>query len=244
MATNGIRSATDGRCWDAEPGNDPGLPFRLTLAWSLAGGLGVEMVLVVAVILRGTGDMMHAHPVVATLYFGVGAAVGFLHGGVLSVVGRPKGMSVRRALKGIACAALAWAVLAIPTWGAALGISLTSPALSSGHTGLALLAAAGWGGALCIGSWALLEMMEGLAHALDRWPGRRPGIVLITMVFMAMLTFCMSARPEIWFTDLRVTAVGALFLSLGATVWLGIPLVVLMLAALHPKASIQQARQG
>jgi hypothetical protein len=213
--------------------SNTGLPCRVALACGIAGGLGAEMVVVGAAAARGEGAMAAADPVVTTLCFGVGAGLGLLHGMLLGYIGRPQGMSPIAALRGIGLGGVTLLLLALPAWVVALWVSLTFPALGEGRVGLSLLAMAGWGVSLCVGIWAIEEVLAAVGHAVQRWPERRPGLVLIAVTFASTLTACALVRPEIWFTDLRVTRVGAIFLGAGATIWLGIPAIALGLRVLR-----------
>jgi hypothetical protein len=91
----------------------------------------------------------------------------------------------------------------------------------------------GWLVFLALGAWATVEGLEGLRGAMIRWPERRPGVPLVLTVFVTLLALFVWRRPEIWFTDLRVSALGAAFLALGATVWIALPVVVFVLHFLH-----------
>ena len=84
---------------------DEGLPFRIALSWCLAAGLGIEVLFMAGGILTNSGRMIAVDPLVPTLLFVVGAALGFVHGALLGVAGRPPRMSVAVSLRGIVLAA-------------------------------------------------------------------------------------------------------------------------------------------
>ena len=211
---------------------DPGLPGRLALSWSIAGGLTMEVALVAAAFLSGTPDAP-ALPFTAGMFFVTGAAGGFLHGALVGIAGRPPYVRLRVAWRAVVAGAL-WAIPCLMVgWVAALWISMTSVALALGRIGMIAAVVAGWIACMVACSWALLEAKDGLAHAMRRWPERRPGGPLVVATFSALVVLFVWYRPEIWFTDLRVSVLGALILSVGATVWIVLPVIVLVLHLLH-----------
>ncbi|MEJ2539018.1 MAG: hypothetical protein P8188_03365 [Gemmatimonadota bacterium] len=211
---------------------DEGLAGRIALSWALAGGLGLEAILVVTTVVSGAAESA-LDVFTATLIFTVGAGGGFIHGALLGLTGRPQGVSVGRALRGIEVAAFAALPLGIFAWMAALWISLTGSSLAGGDRSMLLMAAAGWGIFLTLAVWGLAEGIAGLGHALERWPERRPGVILVLALFLTLLVAFLRVRPEIWFTDLRVSELGAVLLAVGATVWIGIPVVGVVLNRVH-----------
>ena len=211
---------------------DAGLAGRLALSWSLAGGLSMEVVLVTAAFLSGNPDAPSL-PFTATFFFVVGAAGGFLHGALVGIAGRAPQVQLSEAFRGVEAAGL-WA---IPTllmgWVAALWISMTSVAVALAQVGMILMVLAGWVACLLACSWALMEAQKGLRYAMQRWPERRPGGPLVAIIFATLVVTFVWYRPEIWFTDLQVSAVGALVLAFGATVWIALPATVFVLHFLH-----------
>lgn len=211
---------------------DRGLSGRLALSWSIAGGLTMEVALVAASFLSGSPDAP-ALPFTASLFFAMGAAGGFLHGALVGIAGRPPYVRLGVAWRAVAAGAL-WAIpFLLVGWVAALWISMTSVALALGRIGMIATAVAGWVACMVACSWALLEAKDGLTHAMRRWPERRPGGPLVVATFSALVVMFVWFRPEIWFTDLRVSVVGALILAVGATVWIVLPVTVLVLHLLH-----------
>ncbi len=211
---------------------DEGLAGRLALSWSLAGGLSMVAVLVAATSLSGAPTSA-ADPVAATLFFVAGVVGGFVHGALVGVAGRPEGVPLTAAIRGIEFAAFAALPLGAVAWGAALWISMTATSMSSGRPTLLAATAVGW--LILVGSlaWAAAEGVAGLRCAMIRWPERRPGVPLVLLVFATLLVAFILWQPEIWFTDLRVSRLGAAFLALGATVWIALPIVVFVLHFLH-----------
>lgn len=172
-------------------------------------------------------------PFTATAFFVVGAAGGFLHGALVGVAGRPPEVELQRAFVGIEVAAFAAIPLVVACWIGAIWISMTAMAFNAGQTGMVLGAGAGWLLALGVGLWAAVEGLAGFRWALKRWPERRPGLPLVILTFALLLVVFVTRRPEIWFTDVRVSTLGAVILSLGATVWIALPLLGVTLHFLH-----------
>lgn len=211
---------------------DAGLAGRLALSWSLAGGLSMEVVLVAAAFLSGNPDAPSV-PFTATLFFVLGAAGGFFHGALVGVAGRAPNVQLSESFRGVEAAAF-WAIpVLLIGWVAALWISMTSVAVALAQVGMIFSVLVGWIACLVACSWALLEAQKGLAYAMQRWPERRPGGPLVAVTFATLVVTFVWYRPEIWFTDLRVSVVGALVLALGATVWIALPTTVFILHFLH-----------
>ena len=205
---------------------EPGLAGRVALSWALAGGLTMEAILVLAAILSGTRAAT-SDPLAATFFFLVGVVGGFVHGALVGVVGRPDHVPLARAVRSVERSAVVTVPFAVLTWGAALWIALTSTGVGRGRLDLLIAMAAGWvilAGAVI---WALREGRCALRHTLTRWPlGRRGGFLLGAVSASLMVSFILW-RPEIWFTDVRTTPLGAAILALGVTVWFALPVVVL-----------------
>ncbi len=211
---------------------DDGLPGRIALSWSLAGGLSMEAVLVAARVLSGSPEAA-ADPLTVTLFFLMGAVGGFVHGALVGVAGRTLDVTLPAALRGIEAAAVTAVLLGVGAWGAALWISLTPTAVAGGRPGFVAATGIGWLVFLGLGAWAAVEGLAGLRGAMVRWPERRPGMAVVLTVFVTLLALFVWRRPEIWFTDLRVSALGAAFLALGVTVWIALPVVIFLLHLLR-----------
>ncbi len=176
-------------------------------------------------------------PLTSTLFFVMGAAGGFTHGVLVGIAGRATGVRLSQALRGVEAGVL-WAVPTLLVgWVAALWISMTSLALTFTRPSLLLVVIAGW--TVCILScvWALAEARAGLRYAMMRWPERRPGAPLVAITFVVLMVAFLWQRPELWFTDLRVSGLGAVVLAAGATFWIALPAEVLVLHLLHQWAS-------
>ncbi|HSM07209.1 MAG TPA: hypothetical protein VK858_21455 [Longimicrobiales bacterium] len=192
----------------------------------------MEAVLVAAAMVSDSPNAA-ADPVAATLFFVAGVIGGFVHGALVGVAGRPRAVPLSTAIRGIEFAAVAMIPVGVVAWGAALWISMTATSMASGRTTLMAATAVGWLVLLASLAWAAAEGAAGLRCAMVRWPERRPGVPLVLLVFVTLLIAFVLWQPELWFTDLRVSPLGAAFLALGATVWIALPLVVFVLHFLH-----------
>lgn len=211
---------------------DSGLCGRIALSWALAGGLSMEALLVLAAFLSGAPDAPSL-PFTASLFFLVGAVGGFVHGVLVGIAGRSTGVCLGEALRGVEAGAI-WAIpVLFAGWVAALWISMTSLAVALARPAMVTMVAVGWLACLAACIWALAEARAGLRNAVERWPERRPGVPLVVMTFAILVVAFLWLRPEIWFTDLRVSAVGALVLAAGATIWIALPIEVFVLHLLH-----------
>ena len=112
-----------------------------------------------------------------------------------------------------------------------------SASIISGEIGMQLGAVAGWTGALLVCAWAAWEGWRSLARAFERWPERRAGtLIMLGILAILGLSFFLN-RPVIWGTDLQVRGMGAIILALGATIWIGLPVVLGTLHVVHKLAT-------
>ena len=221
----------------------PGLPGRVALSWALAGGLTMEAILVVAALMSGVRAAT-SDPLAATVFFLVGVVGGFVHGGLVGVVGRADDVSLRRALLSVERAALATVPLSVLTWGAALWISLTGTEAARGRPGLLLAVGVGWVTLAGVGIWALREGGAALRHTLVRWPMGPGGAAVLGLVSVVLVISFVWWRPEIWFTDVRTTPLGAAMLALGVTIWFALPLLALGIHLLHRRDRTRATSAG
>lgn len=208
-----------------------GLAGRVALSWSLAGGFSAGGFLLILSAAMGGGS--GAGILITSVFFAVGAVAGFVHGGILGLASRPAGVSYASSVRGIEWAAL-WAIpTLLAAWVATLWLALTTAALTTGRFSIMVGAAIGWTAGLVSLAWAAAEGRAAVVHALRRWPERRPGSALVSLTFAILLVAFVATRPEIWWTDLAVSGLGAVFLAVGATFWIVIPVVVVALHFLH-----------
>jgi hypothetical protein len=197
----------------------------------MAGGVGFGGFFVALLLLMGQVSATFA-PQLTAIFFVGGAAAGLVHGALLGYVGRESCRS-RATTVAALVAGLPWVLPALmASWVVATWITLIS-ALSSAPGALRVAGVAlGWlaGAAMC--AWAGMEGLGALRRAYTRWPEYRVGTLITGGVFVALAVIFVTERPELWFTDVRVTGIGAVILALGATVWIGLPATVLVLRAL------------
>jgi hypothetical protein len=163
----------------------------------------------------------------------VGAAAGFVHGSALAYLGRPPGMKTSAVLADIARGAiwslpvLAFALILAPIIALGPAAVVTRQPLLIGAAAIAAMF-----GALTL-AWAIAEGWRAARQATDRWPEHRWGLPLVFATLALLLILFETQRPAIWWTDIRVTYLGAVLLALGATLWLAIPVEYAGLHFLH-----------
>ncbi|HSJ25073.1 MAG TPA: hypothetical protein VK929_10415 [Longimicrobiales bacterium] len=217
---------------------DVGLPGRVVVSWTVAGGLAVGGFLVGGMMLAGKLSGSGLLLAAGALYI-IGGLLGFGHGAALGILGRPEGMSAREAVAKVAMGAI-YAVPALIVGFLAAGwIAMTSVALYIGKPLPMVGAAVGWLVGLVLVVVAAVSGWEALRHAYARWPERRLGTVLVTATFGALLVLFMADRPELWGLRLRVTEVGAVLLAAVGAFWIAGPAVTL---ALMLRRRLQAAR--
>lgn len=209
-----------------------GFVGRLLLAWTVAGGVVfggfMQAVLALTDPGRSTVDVLGGLGL-----FGFGTLAGFAHGCMLAWFGRPRtvgpAIAARRMAHGL--------VLTIPGVAVAMMLSVsiaTAPAAwHAGRTTVWLGGVVAGLIALAVCVWASTLGVRALGNALQRWPDRKPGVLIAAVCFAALAAAFQLQRPEIWGTDVRVTSLGAVLLALGVTIWIAVPLEVLALWILH-----------
>jgi len=201
---------------------------RVTLTWTVAGGIALGGVLVGCLTLSGVvsaGFQLLAAPVLFTL----GVVLGFMHGCVLAVFGRPPSVSRRRALlRGVGGGALALPLVGA-AWVVTAGMSLTAALLAEIQWATLLLCVGAWcfGVAFCV--WAGIEGVRALQRALGRWPERRLGSMITGAILVVVSGLFVSHPPQLAGTSVRVTGLGAFALAAAVTLWVALPVVVLVL---------------
>jgi hypothetical protein len=227
---NGIAAQQTGRLAGYTPVH-LGLVGQIATSWGVAGGLLGAVVVtghMVAGQLSGSLGFL-----TTTIFFVAGSLIGFLHGGLVGYVSRPPEVSRQLALRRLALASV-YAVPAMLTgWVVALGLAVTPAALTSGRPALALPALLGWAGLVGVVTWATVETRRGLPNLFARWPESRALLVVLGLLFLALLPFFLGSRPEIWLLHVRPTGTAAVFMAVGATAWIGGPLVTLGLLAVR-----------
>jgi hypothetical protein len=175
-----------------------------------------------------------------TPLFVLGALAGVVHGGVIGYLGRypheSRTDAVRSAGRGLVVAVPAAAVC----WGLAIMIALSPAFASSRRWDLLGAAALAWmaGGAVAL--WAAYEGWRRTRRIFARWPEHRSGTLILIGVLALLLIRFYADHPTILGTDLRVTGAGAFVLALGATLWIALPVVVLILRLIQRGADLWQ----
>ena len=208
------------------------LAMRVVLSWTLATSVLTGGFVLLLLMSSNRMSPSHMFPV-GPSFFVVGAIVGMLHGGLLAYLGRrldrSRGEGVRVGLIGAALAV----VCLVPTAVVAMWIALASHTRVSGGflANAMVLMAMLVGLALCL--WAMVDGWRALRNVVRRWPESRVGAPLLLAILAVAATTFLLQRPEIWWTDIRVTGAGAIILAVGATVWIASPVVVLFLHVVH-----------
>jgi hypothetical protein len=217
-----------------------GLPGRIAVGWTAAGGFLVGGFLVAAMTLaggcRGCGLL-----VTASGLFVIGAVLGFIHGATLGFFGRPAGMTPRDAAAALGMAA----VYALPVTAIGLVVSgwiaMTVIAQYTGRTAPWVMVGIAWTIGALIVAYAAAKSWQGLKNAYARWPQRRLGTTLVAASFAALLVVFLAERPELWGIQMRVTETGAFVLAAFATLWIAGPIVTVALKMID---QIPAARSG
>jgi hypothetical protein len=207
---------------------DMGFPGRVAVSWAMASGVLAGGVLLAVLTLM---DRMSAFGIFLTstaLFLG-GGLFGFLHGAVLGWMGREATMDAAAARHSLALASMyvipglgfAWVVSSLISQ--TVGAQFTGNLLALAGVGVAWLA----GAVICM--WAARTGFAALANAYVRWEDTFVGTVLVALTFGALLVLFLTERPELWGTQLRVGAVGAVLLAGFATTWISGPGITLPL---------------
>lgn len=210
------------------------LPGRIVVSWAMGGGMVAGGFLVAVMTLA---NRMSSSGILqlSLLLFGLGAGAGIAHGGLLAYLSRDPART-RTQVLGVLVRSLLWVIPGLATsWAAAFWISLTAGVLRSSAFGAVALVGIllAWLFGLTVCGWAVWEGLRGLLAAWRRWPDLRIASLVISVVFAALATAFVTWSPRIWWTDVRMTGVGALVIALGATIWIALPVVIAGLAMLH-----------
>jgi hypothetical protein len=209
---------------------DVGLPGRIAISWTAAGGFLLGGILIAVMTLggqmSGSGLLMTSSGL-----FLIGSFLGFAHGSVLGFLGRPEGESRKEALHSLGlgaiyCIPVLAIGLVVAGWIAMTVVSLyTASYVAMGISAVAWLIAA----AVVVS--AARQGWTGLRNGYARWPERKLGTVLVATAFAALAIIFLAERPVLWGLQLRVTEVGAIALALFGTIWVAGPVVTMALFA-------------
>lgn len=218
-----------------------GLPGRVTVASTMAGGLLLGGILVAAMTVSG---QMSGHGLFMTSsgLFVVGAILGLLHGAVLGFLGRPADQPAGEGIRAVARSTMYAVLGAAVAWLLTVWVALTSVALYMGRLGPQLLVGVAWVGAAAVVAWSLVSGFRALRNAYARWDDRVLGSALVTAAFASLLIIFLADRPELWLLQLRVTEVGAVLLAAFATIWIAGPIVTMGLKLAHELPGTDRSR--
>lgn len=202
---------------------------RLTLSWGLAGGILAGGLLLLT---ASTAGEVSPAPAATLVLFVLGALAGLVHGAALAYLARSPGRGRREAVGSVGWALLAFLPLAPLAWFVALHVALTPPFWTRGLPAMGGVVLS-WLVAAAVSGWAAWEGWTGLRRAFLRWPARRAGATLLSLVLAVLAVSFLRTQPTIWGTDLQVRGMGALILALGATVWIAFPVVLALLHGVH-----------
>lgn len=205
---------------------------RVALAWAMAGGVLAGGLLVTSVTLAGRMSSSIAISS-STILFLLGAGAGFVHGGLLGYLGRGLQCPGSDCLRGLAVAALLAVPAGAAAWLLSMYVSLTAASIATGDVALMVPVIAAWIGCSILFAWAAWEGWRALRNTFRRWPEYRVGTAFLLLILAALLISFLAERPEIWFTDIQLSGAGAVLLAFGATVWIAVPVVVVLMHLLH-----------
>lgn len=201
-----------------------GLVGQTSASWGIAGGLVATLLVCAHIVIGGLSSSVGF--LTATLFFAVGATVGFLHGALLAYLGRPADVSRRTALGRL----LLGAGYSVPTltvgWVIAMLLVLSALSLTAERYLAFLVTIPAWIGAAAFLGWAVVETRLTLEHLHRRWPADRALLMTLLLAFLALMPVFIVARPEIWIIGVRPTPTAAAIMALAATAWIVGPLLV------------------
>jgi hypothetical protein len=177
-----------------------------------------------------------AAPEVTQIAFAAGTVLGFVHGSVIAVLGRPSDMPKRDALASVMAGAL-WSIPAVFVgFFITLWLSMTRYAFVARQPLLITGVLVSWLVGVVVCGWFFVQLWRAAKNAIGRWPERAWGTALILLTFVALYALLALKRPEIWWTSERMSAAGAAIFAFGITIWAALPLEVLLLHAIRRKA--------
>lgn len=220
-------------------GRAVGEPGITAITWAVGGAVGLGGVVVGLETMTGN---LSGNALLVTAFglFAIGGILGFLHGAVLGVMGRPDEMSWRGAARTLALAALYTIPALTVSFLVAGWIALTPVALYTGKTFPLVLAGFAWVIGAGLIAVAAVEGWQALHRAYARWEEKRFGTLLVAATFAGLLVMFLARRPQLWGSQLQLTEVGAVLLALSMTLWLVGPVVTLALRMI-PKLHVPGA---
>lgn len=208
------------------------LPAVVAVSWAVAGGMALGGVAVALLVMT---ERLSAHALIAAsaVFFSIGAAIGLFHGGLLGVLGRPEGWTVRQSLKSQLHGLIYLVPLLLLGWLGA-GWAAALPIVIRGRHLFA--------GALTVGAWLLVLLavivavsagIQAARHAYARWPDRVPGSLLVGATLVSLVVAFAIEPPVVWFFNVKLTGFGAMLFALALTFWFYGPIITAGLALLR-----------
>jgi hypothetical protein len=208
----------------AEVARDTGLVGRVTVTWTVGGGVVVGGFLVAAMTLAGQLSGAALLMTAGGLYV-IGAVLGYMHGAALGFFGRPADVTAREALGRLGMATI-YALPALAVGFLAAGwIAMTTVALYLDKPLPLAGVVVGWIVGIVLLITAAVNGVTALRNAYARWPERGLGTALVAGTFAALLVLFLADRPELWGARMRVTEVGAVLLAALGALWVAGPVV-------------------
>jgi hypothetical protein len=204
-----------------------GLAGRVTVSFTVAGGVLVGGFLVAAMTLAGKLSGNALLMTSGALYL-LGSLLGFTHGAALGFLGRGD-VSRREVVGKLGLAALYTVPLLAIGFIVSGWIAMTTVALYVGKVPALIGAGLGWFAGVVLVLTAIAYGWQALRNAYARWPHAQLGTVLVAATFAALLIVFLADRPMLWGLPFRVTEVGAVLLAWFAALWIGAPAIALAL---------------
>jgi len=173
-----------------------GFEGKLTVSWTVAGGVlfGGFAVAVMTLMGRMSGQGLF---VTSAVLFLMGAAFGFIHGGVLGFLGRDESVDAAQVLGEIARAVLYSIPALAVAWAVAGWIALTVVARFLDTPPAFLGVGIGWLLGLVLLAGAVGYGIRGFRQAFRRWPDRVAGTTLVALGYLALtVLFLWDRRRE------------------------------------------------
>jgi hypothetical protein len=208
------------------------LPAAVAISWSLAGGMLLGGVAVVAMIVTNNNSG-HLLLMASATLFALGAVLGLVHGVILGIAGRPEGTTPRQAWGAMVHGLLYLVPALLLGWLIAGWVAAMPIALNGGHVVAVVISGLAWIGMALTVYFAASSGWHALTLAFRRWPDRVPGTLMVGATLVALLVAFAIEPPTIWFTDVRLRMPGAVLLALGATFWFYVPIITVSLSVVR-----------
>jgi hypothetical protein len=205
------------------------LPAAVAVTWALAGGMLLGGASVAAMIFAGRMSP-HLTIVASTLAFIVGAALGYLNGAVVGILGRPENMTARQAARALLHGMVYLLPAMVVAWFLAGWVAALPLALFTGKYVAAGISIVAWVAMLITGGFAADRGLRAVGNAFARWEDRVLGTTLVGSVLVALLAAFLIAPPRLWLIGTQLNRVGGVVLAVVATFWFYGPMITAALA--------------